>query len=85
MISKPCHMNHVTGFFALGNRMKRNEGLMGSNILCRQYKKLNDKERRTTVKKVVAVSFFTMLSIPTMTVDPIVKTIIKVLTFHFGI
>lgn len=58
---------------------------MGHTILWRQYKKLNDYERRTTVKKVVVVSLFTMLSIPTMTVDPIVKTIVKVLTFHFGI
>jgi hypothetical protein len=58
---------------------------MGRNILCRQYESLNDYERRTTVKKAVAASYFAMLSIPTMTVDPIVKTIVKFFTFHFGI
>lgn len=46
---------------------------------------LNDKERRAIVKKAVAASFFTVLAIPTMTVDPIVKTIVKFFTFHFGI
>ena len=77
---EPCD-----GVFAFGNKWKWNEMSMNNNILCRQYKMLNNKERRTTVKKVVAASFFTMLSIPTMTVDPIVKTIVKVLTFHMGI
>jgi hypothetical protein len=57
---------------------------MRNNILCRQYKKLNNNERRTAVKKVVAVLLFTMLSIPTMTVDPIVKTIAKIFAFHVG-
>jgi len=33
------------------------------------------------VKKVEVVSLFTMLSIPTMTVDPIVQTIVKVLSY----
>jgi hypothetical protein len=54
---------------------------MRNNILC---KKLNNNERRTAVKKVVAVLLFTMLSIPTMTVDPIVKTIAKIFAFHVG-
>jgi hypothetical protein len=33
MISKPCHINHVTGFFAFGNARKRSEGSMGNKIL----------------------------------------------------
>lgn len=85
MISKPCHGKSVTGFFAFENTRKRNEGSMGSNILWRKYKKLNNHERRTTVKKVAAASFFAMLSIPTMMVDPIVKTIVRMLTLHVGI
>jgi len=36
------------------------------------------------VKKIIVVSLFTMLSIPTMTVDPIVKAIVKMFTFHIG-
>ena len=36
------------------------------------------------VKKIIVVSLFTMLSIPTMTVDPIVKTIVKLFTFNVG-
>lgn len=33
------------------------------------------------VKKVEVVSLFTMLSIPTMTVDPIIQTIVKVFAY----
>jgi len=33
------------------------------------------------VKKFEVVSLFTMLSIPTMTVDPIIQAIVKVLTY----
>ena len=33
------------------------------------------------MKKIEMVSLFTMLSIPTMTVDPIIQTIVKVLAY----
>jgi len=78
-------MNHVTGFFCFFKRGKWSVGSMASHILRGQYARLNNKERRTAVKKFVVVLLFTMLAIPTMTVDPIVKTIVKVFTFHIGI
>jgi fucose permease len=45
---------------------------------------LKNKERRTAVKKFLAASLFTLLSIPTATVDPIVKTVVKIFTFQMG-
>ena len=82
MISKPCHLHKVAGFFAFGKTGKGDEGSMGNNMSCRQ--NLSDTERRRAVKKVAAASLFTMLSIPTMTVDPIVKTVVRIVTFQFG-
>lgn len=45
---------------------------------------LNNKERRAAVKKFLMVTLLAVLSIPTATVDSIVKTMMKMFTFQFG-